>query len=250
MTTPGNFGVYQSLLKKKPDPEIEGLISRDLGRTFPTHSLFRESDGVGQTQLRNILQAYAAIDPEVGYVQGMGFIVGTLMTQMKEEEAFWTLHQMMHGDVWAMRELFRPGFPMLQLCFFQLRGLLRDAMPKLAAYLDEIGCDPAIYASQWFLTLFVYHFPFRAVLRLWDVFMCEGWKIIFRTGLALLKWEEKNILGQPLDVVMRKMKTLTDGKNPDEIIERALKFKFHTADLLKYRQEYERQLAQNPQGLY
>jgi hypothetical protein len=60
-------GVYQQLLRKLPDEDTRGLIERDLARTFPSHALFRDADGVGQQTLRNILHAYNALDPEVGY---------------------------------------------------------------------------------------------------------------------------------------------------------------------------------------
>merc|ERR1712000_276228 len=105
-----------------------------------------------------------------------------------------------------------------------------------------MGLDVSIFASQWFMTLYVYHFPFRAVLRLWDIFLCEGWKIIFRVGITLLKWEESNMLDQPIDVCMKQLRTISDGKSPDEIIERSLNLKFKTESLLEYRKEYEEML--------
>jgi TBC1 domain family member 10 len=242
MQDPANVGVYDALKKKRMDTEVQGIIERDLARTFPTHVLFRDADGIGQTQLRNILRAYANIDPEVGYVQGMGFIVGTLMTQMDEEESFWALHSMMHTEKYRLRDMFKPGFPMLQLFFFQLKKLMADHVPKLFKRFEEIGVDPSFFASQWFLTLFVYHFQFRALLRVWDIFFCEGWKEVFRVAIALMKWEEKELLEMPFDKVLPALKLLHENKNPDEILERSLKVKFKTDELLKWRVEYEAQL--------
>lgn len=247
MDSPANSGVFRALTAKRLPAEVDSLIERDLGRTFPTHTLFRDVDGEGQNHLRNILRAYAAIDPEVGYVQGMGFIVGTLLTRMNEEEAFWCLHQLMNHNTYRMRELFRPGFPMLQMFFYQLRKLLEKCIPKVAAHLEQVGCDMSFFASQWFLTLFVYHFSFRAVLRVWDIFFCEGWKIIFRVAICLLKWEEKSILSQQLDQLLPRMRALHEGKNPDEIIERALKIKFTTEDLRVLRERYETALREGLQ---
>ncbi len=50
--------------------------------------LFIEDNGQGQSALRRMLQAYAALDLECGYCQGMGFIAGLLLTYMIEEDAF------------------------------------------------------------------------------------------------------------------------------------------------------------------
>lgn len=43
---------------------------------------------------------------------------------------------------------------------------------------------------QWFMTLFTYNFPFAVVVRIWDAVLSEGWKVIFRVALALLKTNE------------------------------------------------------------
>jgi len=242
MEAPENHSVYLQLMRKKIPEDTEGLIERDLHRTFPTHALFRDSDGAGQTSLRNILHAYAVIDPEVGYVQGMGFVVGTLLTQMREEEAFWCFHSMMHSEVYRLRELYRPGFPMLNLFFYTLKRLIQKLLPKLFAHLDALGVDVSFFAAQWFLTIFVYHFQFRAVLRVWDIFFCEGWKIVFRVAIGLLKWEEAELLQMPFDQILPRMKTLHEGKPCDEILTRSLKVKFKTEELLKFRREYEESL--------
>ena len=54
---------------------------------------------------------------------------------------------------------------------------------------DEEGFDISMVGSKWFMTLFVYDFPFCTLVRIWDIFLFEGWKIIYRVGLALLKLE-------------------------------------------------------------
>ena len=57
----------------------EKLILRDLPRTYPTHPHFREPNGPGQQSLFNILKSYSIHDPEIGYCQGIAFIVGPLL---------------------------------------------------------------------------------------------------------------------------------------------------------------------------
>ena len=233
-----NSGVYVALTTKKVDGDIEGLIERDLGRTFPNHMMFRDDDGIGQTHLRRILRACANIDPEVGYVQGMGFIVGTLLTQMGEEEAFWCTYQLLHSPKFQMREVFKNGFPKLKVQFYMLRQLMKQQVPKLAAHCDALNVDVSFYASRWFLTLLVYHFPFRAIVRVWDIFMCEGWKIIFRVIIAMMRWEEVELLQLPFDQLVPRLNELPGSdKDPDEIIVRALKVKFKTSELDRWEEE-------------
>jgi hypothetical protein len=47
-----------------------------------------------------------------------------------------------------------------------------------------------MFVSQWFITQFTYDFPIEFLVRLWDVYLAEGVKIIFRFAIALLKREE------------------------------------------------------------
>ena len=58
----------------------ERAIRRDLSRTFPEHSFFKERDGVGQESLFNVLKAYSVHDKEVGYCQGSP---GLLLMQVR-----------------------------------------------------------------------------------------------------------------------------------------------------------------------
>lgn len=65
-------------------------IEKDIERTFPCHELFMHG-GPGQDPLRRVLRAYAAIDTECGYCQGMSFIAGLFIMYMPEESAFFGL---------------------------------------------------------------------------------------------------------------------------------------------------------------
>jgi hypothetical protein len=55
----------------------------------------------GQNALRNMLRAYVAYDPEVGYCQGMGFIAALFLIYMRNEEmAFWSFVSIMYDKGW------------------------------------------------------------------------------------------------------------------------------------------------------
>lgn len=73
-----NFNTpYKVLLKSLTEHQHSIFI--DLGRTFPNHTYYKASLGVGQLALFNILKAYSILDPELGYCQGLGFICGVLL---------------------------------------------------------------------------------------------------------------------------------------------------------------------------
>ncbi|RNF23972.1 rab-like GTPase activating protein [Trypanosoma conorhini] len=177
---------YQAL-KSRPaaNPELFAVIERDLGRTFPTHRWFVREDGVGRSKLRGILRAYANLDPEVGYVQGMAFLASTLLLHIEDEEkTFCAFVSLMHRPKYSMSKMFSAGFPALHMRFYQLEKLMRRRCTSLLRLLKKFHVTPELYATQWFLTLFSYQLDFGLLSRIWDMFLCEGWKIIFRVSIT------------------------------------------------------------------
>lgn len=69
----------------------EGLIGKDIGRSFPNVEMFREPHGEGQQMLARVLKCFSLYDAKIGYCQGLGFVVGPLLMHMTEAEAFCVL---------------------------------------------------------------------------------------------------------------------------------------------------------------
>lgn len=80
-----------------------------------------------------------------------------------------------HLDNW-MRQA---GLPLVQQYLFQFERLVREQLPRLGAHFEEEIINPSMYASQWFITVFSYSFPFSLELRIWDVFLYEVRNLIY-----------------------------------------------------------------------
>lgn len=61
----------------------ERVIQRDLARTFPGIEMFKQEGGHGQQSLERVLSAYSLYDSLVGYCQGLAFLVGPLLLNVK-----------------------------------------------------------------------------------------------------------------------------------------------------------------------
>lgn len=66
---------------------VISLIEWDLPRTFPTLAFFHDG-GMMHTGLERVLYCFALFRSDIGYVQGMSFLVATLLLYMDEYEAF------------------------------------------------------------------------------------------------------------------------------------------------------------------
>lgn len=52
---------------------------------------------------------------------------------------------------------------------------------------NKQNIDPVHYMTEWFLCVYVRTLPWETALRVWDMFLCEGVKVIIKVGLVLLK---------------------------------------------------------------
>ncbi|KAL2911891.1 GTPase-activating protein [Polyrhizophydium stewartii] len=170
----------------------EKIIQRDLARTFPSHEYFKDANGPGQTSLFNILRAYSIYDQEIGYCQGMGFVVGPLLLNMPEEQAFCLCVRLMND--YGFRDLFSPKMIGLQLRNFQFDKLIEEQFPAVARHLEKQDIRSTMYASQWFMTLFAYRFPLEMVFRILDIVFAEGPESVLRFAVALVKHNADTIL--------------------------------------------------------
>lgn len=80
---------FDKLVNEKSS--YEGIINKDVGRSFPGVELFRDAEGDGQKMLGRVLKCFSLQDKDIGYCQGLGFLVGPLLMNMGEREAFCVL---------------------------------------------------------------------------------------------------------------------------------------------------------------
>lgn len=112
---------------------------------------------------------------------------------MPEVQAFCVFVRLM--ETYEMRPMFTHKMEGLQLRLYQFSCLLKEHLPDLAAHMEAHGVHAAMYASQWFLTLFAYGFPLPLVERIYDIVFAEGAaETIMRVAIAMLRRAEPRIL--------------------------------------------------------
>ena len=67
-------------------------------------------------------------------------------------------------------------------------------MPRLQRKLAEIDLSPHMFASSWFITIYADYLPIETVVRIIDIYLMEGRKILFRVALAIFKMCEKELM--------------------------------------------------------
>ena len=46
---------------------------------------------------------------------------------------------------------------------------------------------PDYFTSKWFMTIFACFLPYAVIAPIFDMFLLEGWRAVFRIGIALLR---------------------------------------------------------------
>jgi len=162
--------------------------------------------------LENILEAYAAIDSEVGYCQGMNFVAAQFLTVMPETDAFWCFYTLMQHPKLGFRSFFCPGLQGLLVCKFQFNCLFQHYLPDLAKYFHSLGLlEDDNYNTPWFMTLFTkLELPQDTLKRIWDLLLVFGLPVLHQTGLAILVCVQEKLQGLQYEDLFMYLRTLPD----------------------------------------
>jgi len=232
---------YFKELDTKPIKEdIETVIIKDLDRTFPNCQLFKDKYGNGQRKLYKVLSNYSKHNKKTGYVQGMGFIAAVFLTYMDEESSFYMLDSLM--DKYKLEGFYLPGFPELKKTFYILLNLEKKFVPKVYELFKKEGMIPSMYASEWFICLFSRNLEFNGLVRIFDVFLLEGYKVIYRFSLAFLKIKEDEFLKgkDGLASIMQTINKSYENIDIENLFKIAFGFSISRKDLDKLGQEYDK----------
>ncbi|XP_059862018.1 USP6 N-terminal-like protein isoform X2 [Delphinus delphis] len=174
-------------------PDIR-QIDLDVNRTFRDHIMFRDRYGVKQQSLFHVLAAYSIYNTEVGYCQGMSQITALLLMYMNEEDAFWALVKLFSGPKHAMHGFFVHGFPKLLRFQEHHEKILNKFLSKLKQHLDSQEIYTSFYTMKWFFQCFLDRTPFTLNLRIWDIYIFEGERILTAMSYTILKLHRKHLM--------------------------------------------------------
>lgn len=186
-------GFYLSLIRECGN-EDRDMIARDVPRTLPSHPLFLEPDGPGQSRLSALLRAYAAFDENVRYCQGMNFIGAVLVLYLPQpEEAFWVFVQLLSERGW--KKVFYPNTPKLKSLLTSLNQQVEKRFPDIYAHCQAQGIEPAQPFAQFLISIFCTDCPLAMSIRILDVFIHEGDHVLFVVSLRMLQAKRAVIVG-------------------------------------------------------
>ncbi|CAN0395630.1 unnamed protein product, partial [Laminaria digitata] len=134
-------------------------------------------------QLTDALRALAVSFGQVGYCQGLDYVVAHLIKCLgtdchrgfasDPERVFEILVALFEG--YGLQHLYSEDLEALQLMLGVLDLLIETRLPRLHEHFRNQDVDVAFFAVSWFQTLFLYtsRMPSDTLLWLWDVWITE-----------------------------------------------------------------------------
>ena len=185
----------QSYATDKKFKKICDEIGRDLHRTFYNEKFAK---GNGTLMLKNILTALAFVRPEIGYCQGMNFIAGALVNLIdNEEKCFWIFLTFI--DNIQLNLLYLKNMPDFSIRVFQLKKFIELYFPKLYNHLRRNQINIDLFFSKWLLTIFSNYFPFDVLYKVWDLFIIDKWKSLFKFCMIILFFMKEDMMQMDLN---------------------------------------------------
>ena len=200
--------IKQDIQNKKIKTKYDQLIELDIKRTN-----FKRNKEESRKKVEYILKACSYTASNVGYCQGMNFIISFLYEIIQnEEDCFYIMLGLL--TLTDFMEIFIGDLNKLKIFFYILEKLIYLKLPEIYECLKINNVSMNFFSSSYFITLFTNVYPSfpeienKVLIKAWDVFIIQGWKSFFSSLLAILEYNKEGILNCKGDELMTYLITI------------------------------------------
>lgn len=194
--------------------------------------------------LKLVLHALSLAHPGIGYCQGMNTLVMRLLETLTDEATFWMVSYLI--TMYPLLEMNLKNPRSTELQNYVLERLVEHHLPKIHQVITKQEILYMSFAPRWFLTLLSATLPRETLMRVYDCFLKEGYKIIYRATLAMIKVKEQKILTNSYEENQRYISgyaEVYENIAPDEFINIMFGFSMSRTELQNWEVEF---LNRNP----
>ena len=234
----------KKILEEKLVTQFIDIINLDVDRTF-----FDTNQEENRQKLKNILVTLSICNPNIGYCQGMSFIGQFLLviTKYDEERSFDVFSALITKANYG--NLMIDNFEQMKKYFYVFERLINIYLPDLDIILKKNNVSASYYITPWFITLFTNSFctnHTKLLIRIFDMFVLDGWICIIRIGLLLLKHYQSFLIEMKFEEILQflinELKEKYDffnNSNYDKFIELYHEMKIPKGLVINIENEYE-----------
>lgn len=137
-------------------------------------------------KLRRVLCSYSKRNSNIGYCQGMNWLVANILNIVDDDEdAFWILSQIIEShlplDYYSL---------MLEVLVDQkvLLFLIKKKRSRLLKKINNLEIDLIMKSFQWYICLFTLNVKQELTEVIWDFFFTEGNVALFKAAIILFEF--------------------------------------------------------------
>eukprot|EP01116_Phalansterium_solitarium_P015809 TRINITY_DN3533_c0_g1_i2.p1 TRINITY_DN3533_c0_g1~~TRINITY_DN3533_c0_g1_i2.p1 ORF type:complete len:525 (+),score=188.33 TRINITY_DN3533_c0_g1_i2:75-1649(+) len=149
--------------------------------------------GAGVKSAHRVLVMLAMLHPEIEHMPTLLDLVCALLLFMSEADVYTAVHNLVLRRDTAAKHLL-PTQRAHELAMATLDDLISWRLSAVHAHMKRLGVRTADFGSHWFQRLFAGSFPLPTMLRVFDAFLNEGSKILYRAALGFIKLHKQRLL--------------------------------------------------------
>ena len=226
--------IYNEKEVKSIKDSIE-YIRRDVNRTFHTDYFTK---GEGRIQLKRVLESMCTVKGNVGYCQGMNFILGAMIYLLQNEvSGFYMFNCMLNS--YELNTLFAYNTPDYGIRVFQLNYYVKKYLIEVYNHFKNNNLSFDLLYSDWLLTLFSNYFDIEKLDFPWTCFIVDKWKGLIKICLIIiyeLKYELMKCNMETLTILIKEKKFKNNFSNFIDLYRN--KFKVTNNQLRELKTEY------------
>ena len=158
------------------------LIKRDIGRTYYNDFFLKEG---GKSQLNNILESMCAFPGNIGYCQGMNFIIGAMLYLFRNEIKTLYIFSCMIQS-YDLINLFAYNTPDYGIRVYQINYYVKKYIPSVYYHFKNNNLSFDMIYSRWLLTLFTNYLDINKLDFPWTCFFIDKWKGLIKICLIMI----------------------------------------------------------------
>ena len=154
--------------------------------------------------IKNVLITLAYTYPEVSYCQGMNYISSFLLEVTNNEEKSFDIFSAILNKT-EYSKLSINDFELMKKYFYVFERLICIYLPELYTTFKRNNINANFFISPWFITLFTHSYSgnnAKILMRIFDLFILDGWLAIIRIGLILLKQYQDDLFSMEFEELL------------------------------------------------
>ena len=197
-----NYNYKKISLQANEDKNLNNIldiIQLDVNRTH-----FNTDKEKKRNIIKNVLISLAYSYPEVSYCQGMNYIASFLLESTNDEEKSFDIFSSILNKT-EYSNLALNEFNLMKKYFYVFERLICIYLPELYTAFKRNNISTNYFISPWFITLYTHSYNgnnTKILMRIFDLFILDGWLAIIRIGLILLKYYQNDLFSMEFEELL------------------------------------------------